>query len=60
MLDILEITYFTFSGVFSFPLIGSGVKYGVSVSTNILSCGTILIHSSGFAFLNVIFPAKDM
>ena len=37
-----------------FPLLGSGAKYGLSVSISILSSGTICIISSAFfAFLNV-------
>ena len=51
----------TFSGVFLFPLLGSGDKYGLSVSIKILSSGTIFIISSAFfEFLNVIGPANDI
>ena len=43
------------------PRFGSGAKYGLSVSTKILSNGTKLIASVAFLeFLKVIGPAKEI
>ncbi len=48
-------------GSFSFPLNGTGVRYGESVSVMILSIGQASIHSGAcLAFLNVIGPAKEI
>ena len=42
------------------PRLGSGLKYGQSVSINNLSLGIIFIKSVFFVFLKVIGPAKDI
>jgi hypothetical protein len=57
---IFSIIYFVNKGSFSsFHLKGVGVKYGLSVSTNIFLRGMFLAVSCiSFAFLNVTIPEK--
>lgn len=58
---IFWIVYIILEESFLVPRFGSGDKYGLSVSTNILSKGTKFITSVAFfEFLNVIGPAKDI
>ena len=53
--------YTRFLGWLSFPLFGSGDRYGESVSTNILSIGiSFIVSLNSPAFLKVTIPDKEI
>ena len=50
-----------YAGSFNFPLFGSGVKYGASVSTINLSTGIKeTVSTNSLEFLNVIIPLTEI